>query len=56
MSCYIETAITVDAKTSMKAAWNGKLLLESDDATIMEGNHNFPAESIVSHYFVPGEL
>jgi len=34
-----------------KATWNGKTIAESDDTILVEGNHYFPAESIVKEYF-----
>ena len=39
----------------MKAVWNGKVLAESDDTIVVEGNHYFPMDSIVSHYFLSSE-
>ncbi len=30
----------------MKAIWNGKLIAESDDIEVVEGNHYFPAASL----------
>jgi uncharacterized protein (DUF427 family) len=30
----------------MKASWNGKLIAESDDTVVIEGNHYFPLESV----------
>jgi uncharacterized protein (DUF427 family) len=30
----------------MKAVWNGKVLAESDDLVLVEGNHYFPMESL----------
>lgn len=30
----------------MKAIWNGKIIAESDDTIVVEGNHYFPKESI----------
>ena len=35
----------------MKAIWNGKVLAESDDTVVIEGNHYFPSESINKDYF-----
>lgn len=35
----------------MKAIWNGKVLAESDDTVVIEGNHYFPADSIKEEYF-----
>ena len=34
-----------------KATWNGKLLAESNQTEIVEGNHYFPADSITKEYF-----
>jgi uncharacterized protein (DUF427 family) len=35
----------------VKAIWNGKVVAESDDTEIVEGNHYFPADSIESEFF-----
>lgn len=40
----------------MKAIWNGKVLAESEDTVIVEGNHYFPARSIQGEYFVPSDM
>lgn len=37
----------------MKAIWNGKVIAESKDTVIIEGNHYFPADSIKKDYFKP---
>lgn len=34
-----------------KAIWNGKVLAESNDTLVIEGNHYFPPESINRDYF-----
>ncbi|MGB7115402.1 MAG: DUF427 domain-containing protein [Anaerolineales bacterium] len=34
-----------------KAIWNGKVLAESNDTIVIEGNHYFPPESINRDYF-----
>jgi uncharacterized protein (DUF427 family) len=34
----------------MRAIWNGHLIAESDDTVVVEGNHYFPRESVVSTY------
>ena len=34
----------------MKATWNGKVIAESDDTKVVEGNHYFPAESVNKEY------
>lgn len=36
----------------MKAIWNGRVIAESDDTIVVEGNHYFPAAAIRSVYFV----
>lgn len=36
----------------MRATWNGVTLAESDDTVVVEGNHYFPPESLVSEHFV----
>jgi len=30
----------------MKAIWNGKVIAESNDTVVVEGNHYFPPESV----------
>ena len=39
----------------MKAIWNGKVLAESDNTEIVEGNHYFPPESLHQEYFQPSD-
>lgn len=34
----------------MRAIWNGAVLAEADDTTVVEGNHYFPAESVNWRY------
>jgi len=34
-----------------KAIWKGKVLAESNDTIVIEGNHYFPPESINREYF-----
>lgn len=36
----------------MKAIWNGKVIAESNDTTVIEGNHYFPEESLNKQYFI----
>jgi len=35
----------------MKAIWNDKVLAESDDTVVVEGNHYFPPDSINKELF-----
>jgi len=35
----------------MKAIWNGKVLAESQDTVVVEGNHYFPVEALNRAYF-----
>jgi uncharacterized protein (DUF427 family) len=37
----------------MKAIWNGKVIAESDETVVVEGNHYFPPESLVKENFAP---
>jgi uncharacterized protein (DUF427 family) len=39
----------------MKAIWNGKVVAESNDTTVIEGNHYFPKESLNKEYFLDTE-
>ena len=34
----------------MKAIWRGTVLAESDNTTVVEGNHYFPPESVKREY------
>jgi uncharacterized protein (DUF427 family) len=38
-----------------KAIWNDRVIAESPDTVMVEGNHYFPAGSISQEYFVPSE-
>ncbi|MFA6122588.1 MAG: DUF427 domain-containing protein [Sphingomonas sp.] len=33
------------------ARWNGAVIARSEDTVVVEGNHYFPADSIVADYF-----
>lgn len=37
----------------MKAIWRGKVLAESDDTVIVEGNHYFPEAALNRAHLVP---
>jgi len=37
----------------MKAVWNGKVVAESDDTIVVEGNHYFPKDSVNMEYLKP---
>ena len=37
----------------MKAIWKGRVLAESDDTVVVEGNHYFPARSLDMELFRP---
>ncbi len=39
----------------MKAIYNGKVIAESDETIVVEGNHYFPADSIKKEYFEESE-
>lgn len=38
-----------------KAVWKGKVLAESDDTIVVEGNHYFPPDTIKRDYFVESD-
>jgi uncharacterized protein (DUF427 family) len=40
----------------MRATYKGVLLAESDDTIVVEGNHYFPRESLISERFSESEL
>jgi len=33
------------------ATWNGKVIAQSDETVVVEGNHYFPRDSVRSEYF-----
>ena len=33
----------------VKAVWNGKIIAQSDDTVVVEGNHYFPLERALLH-------
>lgn len=35
----------------MKAIWKGKVLAESNETKVVEGNHYFPPDSVDTEYF-----
>ena len=35
----------------MKATWRGKVIAESDDTVVVEGNHYFPSDAINREHF-----
>jgi uncharacterized protein (DUF427 family) len=37
----------------MQAVFNGRVIAESDDTLVVEGNHYFPADSLRQRYFAP---
>ncbi len=37
----------------MKAIWNDKVIAESDETVVVEGNHYFPPNALVTEYFQP---
>ncbi|EDM76544.1 hypothetical protein PPSIR1_23354 [Plesiocystis pacifica SIR-1] len=39
----------------MRAIWKGKVLAESDDTVVVEGNHYFPRASLDASAFEPSE-
>lgn len=39
----------------MKAIWNNKVLAESKDTIVVEGNHYFPSDSVNKKYFVESD-
>jgi uncharacterized protein (DUF427 family) len=37
----------------MQAVWNGKVIAESSDTVVVEGNHYFPFDSVLAEYLKP---
>ena len=38
-----------------RATWNGAVIAQSDDTVVVEGNHYFPIESVVSEVLVDSD-
>jgi uncharacterized protein (DUF427 family) len=38
-----------------KASWNGKVIAESDETEVMEGNQYFPPETVNRDYLQPSD-
>lgn len=39
----------------MRAIWNNKVIAESHDTVVVEGNHYFPRDSLAMEYFVDSD-
>ncbi len=39
----------------MKAIWNGVVITESDDTVVVDGNHDFPPESVDRSYLTSSD-
>jgi uncharacterized protein (DUF427 family) len=39
----------------MKAIWNNKIIAESNDTIVVEGNHYFPPESVQEAFLKPSD-
>jgi len=39
----------------LRATWNGATLADSEETVVVEGNHYFPAESILEEYFLDSD-
>lgn len=39
----------------MKAKWNDVVIAESNETILIEGNHYFPLESVVTEYLIKSE-
>ena len=37
----------------MRAIWNARVIAESDDTVVVEGNHYFPVDSLRKEFFTP---
>jgi len=37
----------------MKAIWNDAVIADSDETVVVEGNHYFPSESVISEFLQP---
>lgn len=41
----------IKSKNKMKAIWNNKVIAQSNDTIVVEGNHYFPQNSLTKDYF-----
>ena len=39
----------------MKAIWNGKVIAESNDTVVIEGNHYFPVDSVKKEFLTESD-
>ena len=39
----------------MKAVWNGRMIAESDDTVVVEGNHYFPRTALADDLVTPSD-
>ncbi len=49
----LRTTSTTTIRPMVQASWNGKVIADSDDTVVVEGNHYFPPESIKREFFTP---
>lgn len=40
----------------VKAIWNGKIIAESEDTVVVEGNHYFPRAAVISGYLKDSDM
>jgi uncharacterized protein (DUF427 family) len=40
---------------TVKATWNGKVIAQSDDTVVVEGNHYFPLDSVAPEILEPSD-
>ncbi|MBS2963794.1 DUF427 domain-containing protein [Actinocrinis puniceicyclus] len=40
---------------AVRAVWNGKVLAESAETVVVEGNHYFPPAAVHREYFTPSD-
>jgi uncharacterized protein (DUF427 family) len=47
---------STDGNTMVRAVWNGKVIAESDDTVVVEGNHYFPRDAVCADYLRVSDL
>ncbi|HEY1154710.1 MAG TPA: DUF427 domain-containing protein [Arthrobacter sp.] len=50
------TQKTVKGKNMVRAIWNGKVIAESEDTVVVEGNHYFPREAVNPLYLKESDM
>lgn len=57
LSSHIRTGQnTAEGKNMVRAIWNGKVIAESEETVVVEGNHYFPREAVNPTYLRDSDM